>query len=241
MKKMMILLGSTMTLATAATAQIRIAPEIGVNFASQHGSFKNEFTSGEEKFKGGIKLGIKAGANVNIPLGNYLMLQPGLFYSIKGVKQGAEQNIENGFYLASTKENTTLHYAELPVNLQYNFNDPNEGRFFIGLGGYIGMAFSGKTIINGSETAGPITVSADTTMSLKFGNDYPSNNMRRFEFGAQANAGYQLRSGIFFRVMYQYGISNLVPQGNRPAGDESTRHSTNLTASIGYTLGYSKK
>jgi hypothetical protein len=79
----------------------------------------------------------------------------------------------------------------------------------------------------------------DETKDLKFGNDAPSNDLRRFNAGAQVNAGYQLRSGIFFRAMYQLGISNLLPQGNRTTGDASL-HDSNITASIGYTLGYHK-
>jgi len=111
------------------------------------------------------------------------------------------------------------------------FNDPNEGRFFIGLGGYMAVAFSGHNKF--TETTGG--VSTDRTDDLKFGNDAPSNDIRRFDFGGQANAGYLLRSGIFFRAMYQAGISNMLPQGNRTTG-EATLRSTNITASIGYNF-----
>lgn len=243
MKKMMILLGSLMTLATAVTAQVRIAPEVGVNFANMRGNYK--FTGeNEEKFKGGAKIGVRAGANVNIDLTSRLQLQPGLFYSIKGFKQGSEQNWENGLFNAPTKENVTVHYAEVPVNLQYMFNDPDEGRFFVGLGGYMAVAFSGKTVKEeNTPSIFPSLATAEgissTGGSLKFGNDAPSNDMRRFDFGAQVNAGYLLRSGIFFRAMYQLGIANMLPQGNRTTGDATLRNS-NINASIGYTIGYRK-
>ncbi len=241
MKKLMIFLAGFTSLATAASAQIGIAPEIGVNFANMRGQQK--YGSYDEKFKGGTKIGIKAGANVNINIADRLQIQPGLFYSIKGYKQGSEQNFDNGLYLASTKENLTLHFVELPINLQYMFNDPGEGRFFIGIGGYVALAFSGKDIVKGNTTTKippTVTVSSDTTFHPKFGNDAPSNDLRRFDFGAQANVGYQLRSGIFFRVAYQLGLSNLLPQGNKISGDESTLRTSCITASLGYTLGYKK-
>ena len=239
----MILFGSLTVMATAATAQINLAPEVGVNFANMRGNYK--FTGDDEvKFKGGAKVGVRAGANVNINIANRLQIQPGLFYSTKGFKQGSEQNWDNGLFNASTKENVTVHYAEVPVNLQYMFNDPDEGRFFVGIGGYMAVAFSGKTIKDENTAsifpslATPEGV-ASTGGSLKFGNDAPSNDMRRFDFGAQANAGYQLRSGIFFRAMYQLGIANMLPQGNRSTGEATLRNS-NINASIGYTLGYRK-
>lgn len=241
MKKFMILAAGTMILSSAAFAQIGIAPELGINIANMRGDYTLMSTSGEQnmKFKGGAKLGVRAGANVNINLGDRLQIQPGLFYSIKGFKSGEEQNRRNGYYLAPTTENMTIHYAEIPVNVQYLFNDPGEGRFFVGLGGYVGVAFSGKDKVNGSAPIFQNSTATEETRDLSFGNDAPSNDLRRFDFGGQANAGYQLRSGIFFRAMYQLGISNLLPQGNRTTG-ESTLRSSNITASIGYVFGYHK-
>ena len=247
MKKFMILAAGTMMITSAAFAQIGIAPEVGVNFANMHGRYTDPSSASKDDitFKGGTKIGVKVGANVNINVGDRIQIQPGLFYSIKGFKQGSPQNRDNGYYLAPTKENMTVHYAELPVNVQYMFNDPGEGRFFIGLGGYVAMAFSGKDKLKAdavSVTTGGVTVeqpATDVTNDLKFGNDAPSNDLRRFNAGAQANAGYQLRSGIFFRAMYQYGITNLLPQGNRSTGDASL-HDSNITASIGYVFGYHK-
>lgn len=227
MKKMMILMAGAVVLSSAAKAQISLAPEIGLNLANMHG--KENYNNVEYNHNGGIKLGVKAGLNVDVPLGTRLMLQPGIFYSIKGYKDHDEQTNVPG---VSYKNNYTLHYAEIPLNLQYLFNDPGEGRFFIGVGGYAGIAFSGKN----KYTRNIGNVANEGTADLKFGNDAPSNDLRRFDFGGQVNAGYQLRSGIFFRGMYQAGISNMLPQGNRTTGDASLR-STNITISLGYTLG----
>lgn len=247
MKKLLTLLAGFTTITTAATAQIGIAPELGLNIANMRGQYDYNASTGKpgvDEFKGGAKLGIKAGANFNINIAGRLQIQPGIFYSTKGFKQGEKQNHEHGYFNASTQENVTLHFAEIPVNLQYMFNDPGEGRFFVGIGGYMGVAFSGKTIKD--ENTASIFPSLATAAglasdggSLQFGNDAPSNDMRRFDFGGQANVGYQLRSGIFFRVMYQLGISNLLPQGNRTTGDATLR-SSNATVSLGYTLGYKK-
>lgn len=228
MKKIMILAAGVM-FAITAHAQISFAPEIGLNLANMHGKDKDS-TGTEVKDDNKLKLGVKVGVNANIPVGDHLMIQPGLFYSIKGYKN--EQSVSLLGLTFESKDNVTLHNFEIPVNVQYMFNDPGEGRFFVGVGGYVSIAFSGQDKASFSA----LGVSEDTTIKFKFGNDAPSNDLRRFDFGAQANAGYLLQSGIFFRAMYQAGISNMLPQGNRTSGEASLR-STNITISLGYQLG----
>ena len=210
MKKIIILAAGLAIFSSPAIAQISFAPEVGLNLANMH------WKVNDVKLDDGIKLGAKAGVNVNIPVGDdHWMVQPGLFYSIKGMKS-EENNIEN---------NVTLHYAEIPVNLIYMFNDPDEGRFFIGAGPYLGVAFSGKNIISGGTNSG--------THDLTFGSD-STQNLGRFDYGAQAFAGYLLRSGIFFRAAYQHGIGNLWPSETR---QDNTIRNTCITLSLGYQLG----
>src|ERR1044072_7563469 len=95
MRKLIIAAACVTALSTAANAQISIAPEAGLNLANQQRKL------GDEAMPNGLKLGFKAGANVNVPLGDYFVLQPGLFYSIKGVK----------FDKDGDAQNITLHYA----------------------------------------------------------------------------------------------------------------------------------
>lgn len=218
MTKIIMIAACATTLSTAALAQISIAPEIGLNLANMH------YKVGDEKLDNGLKLGVKAGVNVNINIADRLVLQPGLFYSIKGMK--SEENNET--------HNITLHYAEIPLNIQYMFNDPSEGRFFIGVGPYLGIAFSGKDIYAGVPN-GTTTTSGTTDFHFGSGAD---QDLARIDFGAGVNAGYLLRSGIFFRGMYQMSISNLKP--SEMSGDMSIRNSV-VTISIGKQFGGTPK
>ncbi len=216
MKTIILIATGALLSCAAANAQISIAPEAGINLANER--FKSTDATGKvEKGTGDLKLGVKAGANVNIPVGDNVVIQPGLFYSIKGTKN----DIGSGVTV-----NRTLHYFDVPVNIQYMFNDPSEGRFFIGVGPYMGVAFSGHDKLQG-------TGGNDITTDLKFGNDAKTNDLQRFDFGGQVNAGYLLRSGIFFRGMYQAGATNLEPQGN----SDNTIRSSTITISLGYQLG----
>lgn len=216
MKKIMLLAACATMFGTTANAQGGIAPEIGLNLANMH------YKINDVKLDDGIKLGVRAGVNFNIPITpDRLVLQPGLFYSIQGMKSD-----ENGY-----KDNITLHYAQIPVNLIYSFNDPSEGRFFIGVGPYLGIAFSGKNKYSGGGS--------DGTEKLKFGSD-STQDLGRFDYGAQVTAGYQLRSGIFFRGTYQHGIGNLVPS-EYPSNIDASIRNTCIVVSIGYLIGTTPK
>lgn len=218
MKKIMILAAGVMAFAFPATAQVSIAPEVGINLANMHRKWDDT-----TKFDNGIKLGFRAGLNFNIPITpDRLVLQPGIFYSIQGFKSE-----ENGF-----AQNVTLHYAQIPLNLIYMFNDPSEGRFFVGVGPYVGFAFSGKDKQHGGGRA-------DTTMKLTFGSG-ADQDLGRVDYGAQATVGYLLRSGIFFRGTYQHGIGDLVPSES-PLQTEAYYNNTNISISIGYQIGHKPK
>lgn len=225
MKKIMILAAATM-IASATHAQIGIAPEVGLNLANMHTKYKDASGS-DQKLDDGIKIGAKAGVNINIPIADRLMIQPGIFYSTKGMK--SEEDNET--------HNVTLHTIDVPVNIQYMFNDPSEGRFFVGLGPYLGVFISGKDIYAG-------TTAGSGTQDYKFGNDYPSNDLRRFDFGGQVNVGYLLRSGIFFRGTYQQSFTNLTPQGNQPDYAQAANFRTRptvITISVGKQFGGTPK
>ena len=235
----MILAAGIAAITTTAQAQkISFAPEIGLNLANIHASYKD--SSATVKYDDGIKLGVKVGINANIPIGERLVIQPGLFYSIKGTKR-EETDAYSSTVNETEKNNITLHYADIAVNVQYMFNDPSEGRFFIGIGPYVGVAFSGKSLMSTTYSGtGAPTNPPDVDTSLKFGNDFPSNHYRRFDIGGQVNVGYLLRSGIFFRAMYQQGLVNQIPQGNQNAlvqDFDLKSKNTNITISVGYMLG----
>ncbi len=241
MKKTFLLVAATAAFATAANAQMKIAiaPEIGLNIANARLSYLD--TGGSRKTEEtDLKLGVKIGANVNIPLGHRLVLQPGLFYSIRGYKQD-ESDAYSSNINETEKHNVTLHWFDIPLNLQYEFNDPGEGRLFVGVGPFLSVAFSGKDLHSISYSGtGTLPPNMDTNISLKFGNDYPSNNLRRFDFGGQVNVGYFLQSGIFFRGIYQQGGINLIPQGNQTMAASAFKPRVleyNFTISVGYQLG----
>lgn len=223
--KKVFLFASAICFAIGAEAQttVKFAPEIGVNV----GNIRGEMAGYDVNYKS-PKLGVKAGVNADIMLGSNFAIQPGLFYTIKGGK--GDETMVMGNMKTRLENNFTLHYFEVPLNFQYYFNDPGEGRFFIGVGGYLGVPFSGKNKYRTTLNEGVI---ADGTQKLRFGQDIDENEWERFDAGVSANAGYYLRSGIFFRAMIQRGLMN-----NLPGGDENNAYKLNTySLSLGYMIG----
>ena len=73
-------------------------------------------------------------------------------------------------------------------------------------------------------------MSANT--SVKVDSDAQSD-IKAFDLGIGSTLGYQLNSGFFVRFHYQYGFTNLFPQGN--ADNKPVNYNTGL--SIGYLFG----
>ena len=119
------------------------------------------------------------------------------------------------------KDNTTLNYIELPLNVVYS----SKGKFFFGAGPSFAYAISGKYKITGMYAE-----SGD----LKFGSGDDAD-LKPFEFGINLLAGWQLNSGIFFMINYNAGISNI------SATSDEKDHNSYLGLRIGYMFKGKKK
>ena len=229
-------------LALGANAQnISFGVEAGVNLNSLRTTIL------EEKTKSSTKAGPRAAVFANIGFGEQLGLQVGLAYSQKGGKNDLNSSVTTGAGNNSVKiedvnsGETTISYIELPVNVVYHFNNEQSG-FFLMAGAYGALAVSGKsqslggtttttTVVNG----GAPTVKVETTQKgekedLEIGGDENSDQIRRFDLGFQAGAGYQTKMGLLFRAQYILGAMNISNYNNSLF---STR-----TSAIALTVGY---
>ncbi len=240
--KTLFLSAALSALALGANAQnISFGVEAGVNLNSLR------TTIGDEKAKSSTKAGPRGGVFANIGFGEQLGLQVGLVYSQKGGK--------NDFNFSSTTATgnnslkvedissgeTTISYIELPVNVVYHFNNEQSG-FFLMAGAYGALALAGKsqslgstttttTVINGGTPVTTVeTTPAGEKEDLEIGGDENSDQIRRFDLGFQAGAGYQTKMGLLFRAQYILGAMNI---SNYNSSDFATR-----TSAIALTVGY---
>jgi Outer membrane protein beta-barrel domain len=156
------------------------------------------------------KFGFTLGVIGNVPFGRNWSIQPGINWVQKGTKD--EETI------AGVTEKVALitNHIEVPVNFIYT----GKG-FFIGAGPSFAFGVSGKIKVDDGTTK------ADE--KVKFGNS-DNDDIKPFDFGANAVAGYQFSSGFFIAANYNFGLSNLIP------GD--AQNSSVKSRYAGIKLGY---
>ena len=189
MKKITLLFATVFGLTAMATAQIRIAPEVGASF--------NKIVTDPSTPGSSYVIGPRVGGLVDIALTDNLYLQPGVAWAMKGVK------VE----FAGLESKISTNYIEVPINVMYKLGQEGGGRFFFGLGPNIGYAISGKIKTSGSF----LGVSFDGEEDITFGSD--STDMKALDFGGNINVGYELPMGLYARAYYQMGFANLANAG----------------------------
>jgi hypothetical protein len=124
------------------------------------------------------------GATVDIPLATTIFFQPGFTIIGKGTKALYSSFLPNN--QKSGKIN--LLYFEVPANA-ITYISVGKGKMFFGLGPYLGIALSGtaKYTFRITDEVKP------DKQNIKFGAD---QDFKRFDFGGNALAGYQLNNGL---------------------------------------------
>lgn len=189
MKKILLLLTLAAGLSTAVNAQdkpVTFGVKAGVAFPNLTFSAMGTSVSLDSKttfYVGGI---------ADIKVSNILSLQPGLTYMSKGTKSGdaffedEETDLEGSI---------NISYLELPVNLVANFN-AGTGKFFVGAGPYAAYALSGNGKAGGVKE------------DMPFGSN--EGEFKRFDFGLNFLAGYQLTNGLNIHAGYGIGLGKIM-------------------------------
>jgi len=166
------------------SAQTIIGLTAGASFANV--TVKSQGISASPKTKAGITIGLLADA----PLSANFSFQPALNFVQKGynVKEDA------------VTEKVTMNYFEVPLNFIYNIKR-NEG-LFIGAGPSISYGISGTDKLVYSGTGMP-----DDNEKIKFGSG--GDEVKAFDFGANAVAGYKFKGGFMISGNYTLGLTRI--------------------------------
>ena len=175
-----------------------------------------------------VQFGIKAGplfssittktAGSNSTSGLITSLQAGIvadillapqFYFEPGLLFAGKGGIINGV-------KSSISYVEVPLDLMFKpqMGDAGAfggGTFFLGLGPYFGNAIGGNNVVFGPNTG----------------------NLKRFDAGANFQAGYQLPMGLNFSLTTDLGLINIMTNGDNNNG----YHNTSFGFDIGYFFG----
>lgn len=189
MKKILLLLTLAAGLNVAANAQdkpVSFGVKAGVAFPNI--SFSAMGTSASLDSKTTFYIGAVADVKVS----SMFSVQPGLTFMSKGTKSGNAFFDENDSGLEGS---INISYLELPVNLVANFN-AGTGKFFVGAGPYAAYALSGNGKAGGVKE------------DMPFGSN--DGEFKRFDFGLNFLAGYQLTNGLNIHAGYGLGLGKIM-------------------------------
>lgn len=216
-------------LSLMAHGQVNLSPvhpgEVSVGFVAGFNASGYIFTS--DGFGNDLetkeRLGVRAGAIVDILLNENLYLQPEGYYIMTGY-QWFRPNASPGFVKGY---NYRINTVQVPVNFTWKFFHVNQSRVFLSGGPYIGFNFLGNYDIDSATATGYNRYS----YAAGIGSDVTDPQINRFDFGFNLAAGYESINGLFLKLFYQRGVLEMAPYNT------VTLPHTN-TYNYGFTIGY---
>lgn len=171
------------------------------------------------------KLGFHAGAYFDYVISKdrrqELIFETGLLFDSKG----AQQEFQISDY--SSKEITSLYYIDVPFYIQYRYRFRNLNKIYAGIGPYAGLGLFGNTVTT-QTLAGE---SNEIQHKIKWGSDDENDDLKRFDYGVSARAGFHFDSGLDVSASYDYGIPSIASMG-----ENIKMRSRVLRVSLGYTF-----
>lgn len=209
---------------TSFAQSIRFGPEAGgsYNFSYQESLSGAPYTNKVS----GNKFSYRAGLPVVVNLARGLRVNTGLYYAAKGMPGYPPPG--SGIVLL------TYNMLELPAVLVWNKADEEHNSFFIGAGPYIGYGLSNKA-------RWQVSPGVKKQESAEWGKD-----IKRMDWGAQLQLGYQLRSGLFIKLLAQRSLANMGVQANNENFKSYTayaqvRNDAHFALSLGYLFAFRHK
>lgn len=184
----------------AQTSPLKIGIRGGVNIADWRGDAVESFSELAEMstvLKTESLTGFHAGLNLEIPVTPKFSIEPGLYYSTKGIKV-SQTFLEGGFLNLKGEITNKLHYVELPVLAKVYLT---EG-LYLTAGPQVAFLASNKM----RAEAG--------ILGFSVGDDFDVNSgFRKVDFGLIGGLGYRFSNGINLGAYYDHSLSTL-DEGN---------------------------
>jgi hypothetical protein len=197
MKKLFLLFGILAASFSQLQAQhISGGIKAGMNVSGWGGNVSQAIADlvGETSILPGIiKQGYHVGGFLSIPLGQQFVIEPGLYYSTKGIEANYTYAANNFLKLNATVTNDA-HYLDLPVLAKVQFGN--------GFQLFAGPQLSYLVANNIKGKAGILGFSYEQNIDWKSG-------FREWDFGVAGGIGYQFTNGIQLQAGYDHGLSSL--------------------------------
>ncbi|EMR04638.1 porin family protein [Cesiribacter andamanensis] len=218
-KTALFLFAALFVFALQSQAQVRGGIRAGLNMSTWGGNAVESFseilnTTGVMRTE--MLPSFHAGGYLQLPLGSAVSLEPGLYYSGKGMQVNQTFATESIFKPQVNVVNR-MHYVEMPVLLRLHLGP--------GFQLYGGPQLSYLVDNQVEAEAGVFGLSYEQNWSADPG-------FRKLDFGLTGGLGYELPGGFNLQAGYEWGLSSL--DEGRSNIDAFNRV---IKVSMGYTFG----
>ena len=163
----------------------------GLNLATQSTEVGGDFK---------MNPGFHAGFAVDIPLADFLSLEPGLLFETKGTKYST---VEQGIPVEIKMH---LFYVDMPLVLKGIYDFGNNKKVYVAFGGYFGVGLFGKIKASATYQGESETIK----MTVPWGD----GGYSRIDGGLEFGGGFELNK-FLIGVSYDLGLANLEDAGTR--------------------------
>lgn len=174
----------------------------------------------------------RAGAIVDVPLTNYLSLQPGLVYTGKGAQTTFGKSTDASYYQSTSNP----MYVEMPFNLVAKLPLGEYSNLFFGAGPYAAMGVGGKNKVNGKIFG----VGFQSENNIIFNNDNPTTSqeedagygkLKRFDYGMNALGGIEFNK-FSLGANYGWGFTKINSNTKNNANDQGKHRVVSLSLAL---------
>lgn len=215
----------------AVMAQVKLAPEAGVNIFNQFSEVRDPVAQQTEISASDFLPGFRAGLNADIGILRSFSIQVGAFYAMHRTGDIFKTTFPDGASTAVTRR-VMIHNLQVPLYFLYESGATGSGRFFVGAGPYFLYALGGnlKSEVSKTDSSGfkQVTISK---VDMETG-DQETDYIKPFDMGIGATLGYEFPAGLYLRTHLQYGLLNLQPQG----GPNHSLKNISLGLSLGFYI-----
>ncbi len=181
------------------SAQVGYGPEAGIGMSTMKFAPDQIFSSASSS----SVFSWRAGGLIDVGLNKNFYFQAGLMITQKGQSRDFSY-YTNDTVNASVKQTLTIYYADLPVNLIYKTGHQGKGRFIAGIGATPSYIIAGKNQLRKEVDIKGTPFISDLNKTVTY-----RNPVAMFDMGFNLSAGYELPTGLFFRVYYTAGIRDI--------------------------------
>ncbi len=207
--------------ARTTLAQVGYGPEVGFGAATMRFAPDQAYSSATTTAIPAFKLGAIIEKNLN----SHLFFQTGISFDTRGQKRKYAFYVSDSLN-AAVDQTWNLYYAMAPLNILYKTGKQGKGRVIMGIGVMPGFLLHGKNKLHASGKQNDTAFNTSSTTALESGADA----IPRFDLGINLIAGYELPTGLFFRVGYTAGFTDL--------GQQTEIDKNRFTSlSVGYYFG----